>query len=83
MPKTLAADRSLATEVASGRRRPMLGFTKGSATETCGHNSGDMHTSRIECEAYVGIIMVEYPTTVPTKDGRASASAADDRRKEG
>jgi len=42
-----------------------------------------MHTSRIECEADVGIMMVEYPTTVPTKDGRASASAADDRRKEG
>ena len=48
-----------------------------------GHDSGDMHTSRIECEAYVRIMMAGYPTTVPTKDGRALASAADDRRKEG
>jgi len=48
-----------------------------------GRSSGDVHTSRIECEAYVGIMMGGYRTTVPTKDGLASASAADDRRKGG
>jgi hypothetical protein len=42
-----------------------------------------MDTSRIEREAYVRLMTAGYPTTVPTKDGRGSASAADDGRTAG
>jgi hypothetical protein len=42
-----------------------------------------MDTSRIEREAYVRLMTAGYPTTVPTKDGRGSASADDDGRTAG